>query len=53
MTRCIELAEYLWLAEQVTRVEAAVLIKAVDIGDRQHDEFEFEVITSTSTILVW
>lgn len=35
MTRYIDLAEYLWLAEQVTGVEAAVLAKAsrVDLAD--------------------
>ncbi len=35
MTRYISLAEYLWLAEQVTGVEAAVLAKAsrVDLAD--------------------
>ena len=27
MTRCLDLAEYLWLAEQVTGVEATVLAK--------------------------
>ena len=35
MTRYISLAEYFWLAEQVTGLEAAVLIKAarVDLAD--------------------
>lgn len=35
MTRYISLAEYFWLAEQVTGVEAAVLVKAarVDLAD--------------------
>ena len=34
MTRYIRLAEYLWLAEQVTGVEAAVLaIAAHDVDD--------------------
>ena len=35
MTRYITLPEYLWLAEQVTGVEAAVLVKAaqVDLAD--------------------
>lgn len=35
MTRYITLAEYFWLAEQVTGVEASVLIKAsrVDMAD--------------------
>jgi hypothetical protein len=35
VTRYISLAEYLWLAEQVTGTEAAVLIKAsrVDLAD--------------------
>ena len=35
MTRCLDLAEYLWLAEQVTGVEATVLAKAsrVDLAD--------------------
>lgn len=35
MTRYLSLAEYLWLAEQVTGVEAAVLAKAsrIDLAD--------------------
>ena len=35
MTRYLDLAEYLWLAEQVTGVEAAVLGKAsrIDLAD--------------------
>ena len=35
MTRYISLAEYFWLAEQVTGLEAAVLVKAarVDLAD--------------------
>lgn len=35
MTRYLDLAEYLWLAEQVTGVEAAVLAKAsrIDLAD--------------------
>ena len=35
MTRFISLPEYLWLAEEVTGTEAAVLIKAsrVDLAD--------------------
>lgn len=35
MTRYLNLAEYLWLAEQVTGVEAAVLAKAsrIDLAD--------------------
>ena len=35
MTRYIALAEYFWLAEQVTGIEAAVLVKAarVDLAD--------------------
>ncbi len=33
--RCLSLAEYLWLAEQVTGIEAAVLSKAarIDLAD--------------------
>lgn len=35
MTRYLTLAEYLWLAEQVTGIEAAVLVKAsrIDLAD--------------------
>ncbi|MCZ7536918.1 MAG: Fic family protein [Acidimicrobiia bacterium] len=35
MTRYVSLAEYFWLAEQVTGIEAAVLVKAarVDLAD--------------------
>lgn len=35
MTRYVTLAEYVWLAEQVTGVEAAVLVKAarIDLAD--------------------
>ena len=35
MTRYLSLAEYLWLAEQVTGVDAAVLAKAsrIDLAD--------------------
>lgn len=35
MTRYLNLAEYLWLAEQVTGIEAAVLAKVsrVDLAD--------------------
>jgi len=35
VTRCVTLAEYVWLAEQVTGVEAAVLVKVarIDLAD--------------------
>ena len=35
MTRYLSLAEYVWLAEQVTGVESAVLVKAsrLDLAD--------------------
>lgn len=35
MTRYLDLAEYLWLAEQVTGIEAATLAKAsrIDLAD--------------------
>ncbi len=35
MTRYLSLAEYLWLAEQVTEIDASVLVKAarVDLAD--------------------
>jgi hypothetical protein len=36
VTRYISLAEYFWLAEQVTGVEAAVLVKAARPRDRHH-----------------
>ena len=45
MTRCIDLAEYLWLAEQVTGVEVAVLIKAsrVDLADSALHALRFDL----------
>ena len=37
MTRYLSLAEYVWLAEQVTGVESAVLMKASRLAIAAHE----------------
>jgi death on curing protein len=51
VTRYLSLAEYLWLAEQVTGIDAAVLTKIarVDLADSALHAPRLVSVTTTST----